>query len=112
MAGVDSCVREKRYGPWLEKAYSAAVADGFRGTPWVRIDGKDLESPTVTNLAAGSLPPVVDECPDLASNDKPVLRRLTSTRVGNGIRNRGNLTSSALQLLASKVWPRKLRFVS
>ena len=32
VAGVDSCVRKKRYGPWLKKAYNAAMKDGFRGT--------------------------------------------------------------------------------
>jgi protein-disulfide isomerase len=46
VTGIDRCIRKKVYGPWIEKAYDAAVADGFRGTPWVRVGGKEVESPT------------------------------------------------------------------
>ncbi len=46
VTGIDSCIRKKVYGPWIEKAYDYAVSDGFKGTPWVRIGGKEIESPT------------------------------------------------------------------
>ena len=46
VTGIDSCIRKKVYGPWLEKALEKAQSDGFQGTPWVRIDGKDVKSPT------------------------------------------------------------------
>ncbi len=44
--GPDSCVLKKKFGPWIKDAYEAALDDGFKGTPWVRIGGKDIESPS------------------------------------------------------------------
>lgn len=44
--GIDSCINTKRFGPWIEDAYDKLTDDGFKGTPWVRIDGKDVQSPT------------------------------------------------------------------
>jgi len=52
VTGIDSCVSKKAYGPWLSKAYDSAVDDGFSGTPWVRIDGKDVEAPTPATMRA------------------------------------------------------------
>lgn len=46
VTGVDSCILSKRFGPWIEDAYDNLADDGFEGTPWVRIDGKTIESPT------------------------------------------------------------------
>jgi len=46
VTGIDSCIRKKVYGPWLDKALDKAQSEGFQGTPWVRIDGKDVKSPT------------------------------------------------------------------
>ena len=50
VTGVDSCVNQVRFGPWIEEAYKALLDDGFSGTPWVRIDGKDVSSPTPAGL--------------------------------------------------------------
>ena len=50
--GADKCISAEAYGPWLKKAYDSAVDDGFSGTPWVRIDGKDVESPSPAALQA------------------------------------------------------------
>lgn len=50
VTGIDSCIRKKVYGPWLDKALEKAQSDGFEGTPWVRIDGKDVKSPTPETL--------------------------------------------------------------
>jgi protein-disulfide isomerase len=46
VTGIDSCVKSERYGPWIKKAYDQLIDDGFQATPWVRIDGKDVKSPT------------------------------------------------------------------
>lgn len=46
VTGIDSCVLSKRFGPWIEDAGERLSKDGFEGTPWVRIDGKQVESPT------------------------------------------------------------------
>jgi len=50
--GDDLCITQKRFGPWVEDAYEAAIDAGFSGTPWVVIDGKDVESPTPAGLQA------------------------------------------------------------
>ena len=50
VTGIDSCVLSKRFGPWIEDAYEKLADDGFKGTPWVRIGGKDVESPTPAGL--------------------------------------------------------------
>jgi protein-disulfide isomerase len=52
VTGIDSCIRKKIYGPWVEKALEKAQSDGFEGTPWVRIGGKDVKSPTPQALQA------------------------------------------------------------
>ncbi len=46
VTGIDSCINTKRFGPWIEDAYDKLADDGFKGTPWVRIDGKNVDSPT------------------------------------------------------------------
>ncbi len=48
--GPESCITQKKFGPWIKKAYEEAVDKGFRGTPWVQIDGKDVESPSPAEL--------------------------------------------------------------
>ncbi|GAA3528437.1 thioredoxin domain-containing protein [Aeromicrobium panaciterrae] len=50
VTGIDSCINSKRFGPWIEKAYDKLLDEGFKGTPWVRIGGKDIESPTPAAL--------------------------------------------------------------
>ena len=45
-SGPASCVLKKKFGPWISDAYEAALDDGFKGTPWVRIGGKDIASPS------------------------------------------------------------------
>jgi len=50
VTGIDSCVSTKKYGPWIGRAYDALLKDGFKGTPWVRIGGKDIAVPTPANL--------------------------------------------------------------
>jgi protein-disulfide isomerase len=50
VTGIDSCVKSERYGPWIKKAYNQLIDDGFKATPWVRIDGKDVEAPTPATL--------------------------------------------------------------
>ena len=50
VTGIDSCVNSKRFGPWIDKAGEKLQEDGFKGTPWVRIDGKDVEAPTPAAL--------------------------------------------------------------
>ena len=62
VAVVDSCVQKKRYGPWLKKAYNAAVKDGFRGTPWVRVGGKTVESQRWPAWRPRSPLPETDPC--------------------------------------------------
>jgi protein-disulfide isomerase len=52
VTGIDSCINKKTYGKWLDDALAFAEKDGFKGTPWVRIDGKDVESPTPQALQA------------------------------------------------------------
>lgn len=48
--GADQCVTQKRFGPWIEDAYEKLVDDGFQGTPWVRVDGKDIENPSPAEI--------------------------------------------------------------
>jgi len=48
--GSDKCITQKKFGPWIEDAYKAALDAGFEGTPWVVIDGKDIASPTPAAL--------------------------------------------------------------
>lgn len=48
--GPATCFTKKTFGPWIEDAYDALVKDGFSATPWVRIDGKDIASPTPAAL--------------------------------------------------------------
>lgn len=50
VTGIDSCVLSKKFGPWIEDAYDNLADDGFKGTPWVRIGGKDVEVPTPAGL--------------------------------------------------------------
>ncbi len=50
VTGIDSCVLSKRFGPWIEDAGEKLTDDGFKGTPWVRIGGKDVEAPTPAGL--------------------------------------------------------------
>ncbi|MDR7087522.1 protein-disulfide isomerase [Aeromicrobium panaciterrae] len=50
VTGIDSCVISKRFGPWIEDAYEKLADDGFKGTPWVRIGGKDVKAPTPAGL--------------------------------------------------------------
>lgn len=50
VTGIESCINTKRFGPWIEDAYEKLADDGFKGTPWVRIDGKDIASPTPAAL--------------------------------------------------------------
>jgi protein-disulfide isomerase len=50
VTGIDSCIKSKRFGPWIEKAGDKLQDDGFEGTPWVRIGGKDVKSPTPAAL--------------------------------------------------------------
>lgn len=52
VTGVDACINKQVYGPWVEKAYDKAVDDGFSATPWVRVDGMDIESPNPQTLQA------------------------------------------------------------
>lgn len=48
--GPSTCITKKTFGPWIADAYDALVKDGFNSTPWVRIDGKDVEAPTPAAL--------------------------------------------------------------
>lgn len=48
--GADTCITQKKFGPWIEDGYEHLVGEGFEGTPWVRIDGKDIEAPTPAAL--------------------------------------------------------------
>lgn len=50
VTGIDSCVLSERFGPWIQDAYEKLADDVFKGTPWVRIDGKDIASPTPAAL--------------------------------------------------------------
>jgi len=50
VTGIDSCVNTKRFGPWIEDAYDKLADDGFKGTPWIRIDGKDVKVATPAGL--------------------------------------------------------------
>lgn len=52
VSGAGSCIDTAAYGPWLDKALSAAKDDGFSGTPWVRIGGKAVTTLTPAGLQA------------------------------------------------------------
>jgi len=50
VTGIDSCIKSERYVPWLEKATDASRDDKVSETPWVIIDGKHIDTPSVENL--------------------------------------------------------------
>lgn len=52
-AGVDSpdsCIKTKRFGPWLFQATDASRSAGVDATPTVLVDGKKLDAPSLANL--------------------------------------------------------------
>ncbi|MEO6605779.1 MAG: thioredoxin domain-containing protein [Aeromicrobium sp.] len=50
VAEINTCVNSERFGPWIEDAGKQLEKDGFEGTPWVRIGGKDVKAPTPAAL--------------------------------------------------------------
>lgn len=51
--GIDSCITDRAFGPWGERATDDATgADGFPGTPWVQVDGKTVDNPTLDEIRA------------------------------------------------------------
>ncbi len=49
---VEAGIRDLRFGDWVAEATDRASRDGLTGTPWIRVDGEDLERPTAEALTA------------------------------------------------------------
>lgn len=48
VTGIEACVRQEKFTPWIEDAREQGTEDGVRGTPTVRIGGEDVSGPNDT----------------------------------------------------------------
>ena len=60
VTGIESCVRQEKFTPWIEDAREQGTDDGVRGTPTVRVDGEDVDGPNGTIPGPRELQAAID----------------------------------------------------
>lgn len=60
VTGIEECVRQEQFTPWIEDAREQGTEDGVRGTPTVRVDGEDVSGPNDTIPGPADLQAAID----------------------------------------------------
>ncbi|MET1037666.1 MAG: thioredoxin domain-containing protein [Aeromicrobium sp.] len=60
VTGIDACIGEQTFTPWVEAALDRGRDDGVSGTPTVRIDGQDVAGPGNTIAGVEDLRAAID----------------------------------------------------
>jgi protein-disulfide isomerase len=60
VTGIDACVNQEKFSPWIEDARDHGVDDGVSGTPTIRIDGKDVSGAGNTIATVDDIQKAID----------------------------------------------------
>jgi protein-disulfide isomerase len=60
VTGIDSCVKKRTFGRWIDDAREKGQSDGVTGTPTIRIDGKDVSGANDTIASVADIQKAID----------------------------------------------------
>ncbi len=60
VTGIDACVNNEKFTPWIEDAREQGLKDDVSGTPTIRIDGKDVSGANNTIATVDDIQKAID----------------------------------------------------
>jgi protein-disulfide isomerase len=60
VTGIDACIKNKKFSPWIVDAREKGMDDGVSGTPTIRIDGKDVSGADNTIASVADIQAAID----------------------------------------------------